>query len=43
MRFWDASAIIPLCIEEPHSKKARKIVGSDEEIIVWCGTPHPGR
>jgi hypothetical protein len=38
MRFWDASAIIPLCIEEPHSKKARKIVGSDEEIIVWWGT-----
>ena len=38
MRFWDSSAIIPLCLEEPASEKVRKLVEKDEDLIVWWST-----
>lgn len=35
MRFWDASAIIPLCIDEPRTAIIRKIAVEDESLVVW--------
>ena len=39
MRFWDSSAIVPLCLEEPHSEAARSLVREDGELAYWWGTP----
>ena len=38
MKFWDSSAIIPLCLKEPASETIRALAKSDEDIIVWWGT-----
>ncbi len=38
MKFWDSSAIIPLCLEEPSSPVLKPIARSDEEIVVWWAT-----
>lgn len=38
MKFWDSSAIIPLCLKEPASETIRTLAKSDEDIIVWWGT-----
>jgi hypothetical protein len=38
MKFWDASAIIPLCIEEPHTALMREIIDRDGLMVVWWGT-----
>ena len=37
MMFWDSSAIIPLCIDEPQTKTIRQIVRKDSAIAVWWG------
>ena len=39
MKFWDASAIIPLCVREPGSSLVRKIAEEDGAIVVWWTTP----
>lgn len=39
MRFWDSSAIVPLCIEEPRSEITRLLAHDDGELIFWWGTP----
>jgi uncharacterized protein len=39
MIFWDASAIIPLCIEEPNSKAVRGIIEDDSAMAAWWGSP----
>ena len=38
MRFWDSSAVWPLCLEEPHSGRLRELAIEDSHIIVWWGT-----
>ena len=38
MRFWDSSAIIPLCLAEPASKKVRNLAEKDEDLVVWWAT-----
>jgi uncharacterized protein len=38
VKFWDSSAIIPLCLKEPASETIRALAKSDEDIIVWWGT-----
>ena len=38
MRFWDSSAIIPLCLEEPASEMVENLARTDEDIIVWWTT-----
>lgn len=38
MRFWDSSAIIPLCLAEPHTAKILKLAKADEELVVWWAT-----
>lgn len=35
MRFWDASAIVPLLISETTSQRLRTLVASDPTMAVW--------
>lgn len=39
MRFWDASAIVPLLLEQPLSGRARELLSEDPEVVAWWGTP----
>lgn len=36
MRFWDASAIVPLLVEEPASAACREWLRDDREMLVWA-------
>jgi len=38
MRFWDSSAIVSLCMEEPESEKLRALAEKDEDLFVWWAT-----
>lgn len=38
MIFWDASAIIPLCIDEPQAKIVKAILKKDGSMAVWWGS-----
>lgn len=38
MRFWDASALVPLILEQPRSARARALLGEDSEVVVWWGS-----
>src|SRR5450432_2727211 len=39
MRFWDASAIIPLLADEPARETVLRWLEEDSEILTWWGTP----
>lgn len=39
MTFWDASAIVPLLVDEPTSKTLASRRMTDPTMIVWWGTP----
>ena len=38
MRFWDSSAIIPLCLKEKTSDTLRGLMKGDEDVVVWWAT-----
>lgn len=38
MRYWDASAIVPLLVEEPRTADARAALAEDAGIVTWWGT-----
>src|SRR2546425_4320635 len=38
MKFWDASAIIPLCLEEPWTLLLSQVLAEDTLMIVWWGS-----
>lgn len=38
MRFWDTSAIVPLCVAEPATARVRRLVDTDPSIVVWWAT-----
>ena len=38
MKFWDASAIIPLCVDEEQTPIVREIAKKDGAIVVWWGS-----
>lgn len=38
MIFWDSSAIIPLCIDEPNTKTVQQILKKDGVMAVWWGS-----
>jgi predicted nucleic acid-binding protein len=38
VRFWDASAIIPLCLKERASESIKHLLQADEDVIVWWAT-----
>ncbi|MBI4003057.1 MAG: PIN domain-containing protein [Nitrospira defluvii] len=39
MKFWDASALIPLCLDELQTASLRKLAEEDEAIVAWWATP----
>jgi uncharacterized protein len=38
MKFWDASAIVPLLIAEPTTETMQAIAAQDSAMLVWWGT-----
>ena len=39
MKFWDASAIVPLLIEEPQREAMLTLLEQDDVMLVWWATP----
>lgn len=39
MRFWDASAIVPLLINESATRPLQAIAAADSAMLVWWATP----
>lgn len=39
MRFWDASALVLLCVEQPASPAARALARDDPHMAAWWATP----
>ena len=35
MKFWDSSAVVPLCFRESASDAVRRIAKTDEDMVVW--------
>jgi hypothetical protein len=35
MKFWDSSAIIPLCVKEGASEAVKGLLKNDEDVVVW--------
>ena len=38
MNFWETSAVIPLCLQEPSSAAVRDLLMDNASIVVWWGT-----
>ena len=39
MKFWDASALIPLCLHERETASLKKLAQADETIVAWWASP----
>lgn len=39
MKFWDASAVVPLLVAETPRDELLAVLGADPTMIVWWGTP----
>ena len=39
MKFWDASAVIPLLANEPTRPRMLEILEDDPQVLIWWGTP----
>ena len=38
MKFWDSSAVIPLCCREPESGVIQEFAKADSDMVVWWAT-----
>lgn len=38
MRYWDASALVPLFVTEPDSRRVREWLSEDDGIVTWVWT-----
>jgi len=38
MKFWDASAVLPLCLQDPHTLNLKKLSAHDGAVVAWWGT-----
>jgi predicted nucleic acid-binding protein len=38
MRFWDASAVVPLLLAEPTTKRLQRLAAADPAMLVWWAT-----
>jgi hypothetical protein len=38
MKFWDASAIVPLLARQPQTETMQELIADDSAIAVWWGT-----
>ena len=39
MRFWDSSALVPLCVDESSTAALTALTRDDREVAVWWTTP----
>jgi hypothetical protein len=39
MKFWDASAVVPLLVTEAATDPVSTLAGADPVMLVWWGTP----
>jgi len=39
MRYWDASGILPLLVNQDRSHEVDQILEQDPELVTWWGTP----
>ena len=39
MRFWDASAVVPLCVREECTQAMHDLLAADPDVATWWGTP----
>ena len=39
MKFWDASALLPLCLDQGRSNDVDRLVREDPRMTVWWATP----
>ncbi|MBI4728708.1 MAG: type II toxin-antitoxin system VapC family toxin [Acidobacteria bacterium] len=39
MRFWDSSALLPLCLAEPASSAMLALLREDPGLVAWWGSP----
>jgi predicted nucleic acid-binding protein len=39
MRFWDSSALVPLCVDEPATDAASALFRDDRDVAVWWAAP----
>ncbi len=39
MRYWDASAVVPLLVRQDRSDAMRDALGQDPDVVTWWGTP----
>ena len=42
MKFWDSSAILPLCLREPRTAALKNLVEKDKAMVAWWVTPTEG-
>jgi uncharacterized protein len=38
MKFWDSSAIVPLCVVQSSTERSRRLLLTDSAVAVWWGT-----
>jgi uncharacterized protein len=38
MKFWDTSALLPLCVNEPQSEQVQTVINQDGDLVVWWAT-----
>ena len=38
VRFWDSSALVPLCLDQPRQAEALTLAREDAEMVVWWGS-----
>jgi uncharacterized protein len=38
VKFWDASAIVPLLVDEANTRQVQRLAARDPAMIVWWGT-----
>jgi predicted nucleic acid-binding protein len=38
VKFWDSSALVPLCLEQPRTEVALRWLDQDPEQVVWWGS-----
>jgi uncharacterized protein len=38
VNFWDSSAIVPLCVNEPATPKVKSLLTADSSMVVWWAT-----
>jgi hypothetical protein len=38
MKFWDASALVPVCIAQPETATVKALLDEDPQIVVWWNT-----